>query len=278
MNTETLGSSTLLSFFPAESPTFDCKTGSYDGAQMAGPRYRQIFSDDFVRLAVNWTDPATNSKRVGYVDSTSGTTVDVTSLLSKIGDFVAAPQHDNALFAPDGRFFFHDIKAKTHNWIDLKTKELQSSPVEGNGSSWWIGLDGLPESTYNMTGMGYAKEIRTADPKLVIDLFNDTQVNNWLDSSRALAVVDGRLGVLSPLPDDVNHQGGADFLPITPESDFRIRSYIADPSLKTVFFTAMRGAERFFFTVPSDGSAAPTRHNPLNPQEDPVFIAYLEKK
>lgn len=276
MDTVTGGTHGYMDFSPVETPTFACDLGA-PGGQMAGSRYRQIFSEDFSRLAVNWTDSTTNSRRVGYVDQSSGQTVDVTALISGEGGFGAVPQHNNALFSPDGQFFFYDVTDHTHNWVDLDSGEItQTTPVEGNAESWWIGQDGLPESTFNMSGIGYAKEIRTSDPSLVIDLFDDTQVSNWFDGTRALAVKDGQLGVLDPQSGDINHETAANFTAVTPASDFDIGSAVADPTLETVYFTAARGEEHFFFKVPADGSAEPERFGAINPGEFPLFVGFKE--
>lgn len=265
-----------ISTFTGSAKSASGCIGGTPSGQMAAPRYRQLFSADFKRMAVSWQDSTSNSKRVGYIDSSTGERTDVSELLSDGSDFSSAPQHDNAMFAPDGSFFFRDYKARNFTWVDLSTmKVLRVSTSDRlNGDNWWIGPNGEPESDRNMSGLNYARDIAAEGENQLLALTSDYVAFSWLDSTRALVAtneyVDGKtsrvLGTLKAHTKQADGQSPAGrFAAITPGSDFSFSSAIADDEDATVYFTAARGKESYVFSVPADGSAEPKRIGSVKP-------------
>jgi hypothetical protein len=177
------------------------------------------------------------------------------------------------MFAPDGSFFYRDLKTESFVWVDLENyKELRvSTPDDYNfGQDWWVGADGAPQSNYNLSGSGYATSIAAEGPNEILGLTNDIQALSWLDSTRALAVgrAEGGGGAVGrgPLGTFNAHVKQADgqspsgrFKAITPQSDFTITSAVGDEKDEIIYFTAARGQEGYLFSVPADGSAEPKR-------------------
>jgi hypothetical protein len=104
-----------------------------------------------------------------------------------------------------------------------------------------------------------------------------------IDDSRYVQLANGRLEVAtadalgtrwSELPsDEQRFPCGKIGTPITPVSDFTITSGAVSKDGATVIFTAQRGAsERTLFSVPTDGSAAPTKLTNL--PQDMVLIGW----
>ncbi|MFK0004972.1 hypothetical protein [Paenarthrobacter sp. NPDC090522] len=262
MNIADASVETLAVFKGGEETASGC-IGSTPSGQMSGPRYRQTFSPDLKRMAVSWRDATSNSHRVGYIEAATGKRTDVTAILNGGEDFSAAPQHNNAMFDPDGSFFFRDIKANNFKWVDLTTMKVTktSTPDDMRGDNWWIGVGGEPQSE--------AEDITAGGPDQILPVTTDDAALSWLDSNRSLAVhyvFDGTatshafLGILKAHVKQADGKAPSDsFTAITPESDFNITSAVADDKKENVFFTAYRGKEAYLFSVPLDGSSAPKR-------------------
>lgn len=93
--------------------------------------YKQLFSHDLDKFAVNWYEDD-KSYHVGWVDK-NGSITDVTTKLhpAQSGFSSSTPKDSNALFTPDGHFFFYDGVAQKYCFMDISsysiTREIPKS-------------------------------------------------------------------------------------------------------------------------------------------------------
>lgn len=85
----------------------------------------QLFDSGMTKLAVRWYEAGDSSNHVGWVDR-EGNLTDVTQLVHPhTADFSSRVPHDsNALFAPDGSFFFVDNNDECYCYFDTETMSI----------------------------------------------------------------------------------------------------------------------------------------------------------
>lgn len=90
-----------------------------------GSQWNTNYSPDFLKV-VNWIPRSDH--HVGYFDSRTGTSVDVTNIVSPLpaGDFgmQTIPQHTYAQFDDKGLFVFFDVKADEYKFFDTNAKQI----------------------------------------------------------------------------------------------------------------------------------------------------------
>ncbi|WNV85284.1 hypothetical protein [Umezawaea sp. Da 62-37] len=224
---------------------------------------RQVFDPDLGRMAVNLRVSETDSAHVGWIDATSGAMTDLTALLAgSSGGFTAQPQHSNAVFDQDGNFGYFDQTIGEFIWINPDTKaELRSEKVENPGNRVLL----LPDGSVSSNSGGLDRGMVLTIPMPVggvLDSASSSPVVWIVDQSRGLQIGEpvnapNTLGVKLAGPDDPSTEG--EMVPITPLTDYVIRSAVSDPQAKTVIFTADRGQTLDVFRVPLDGSAQPVK-------------------
>lgn len=225
---------------------------------------RQVFSVDFGLMAVNFVDQKARSSHVGWYDTKTGSVVDVTARVTpSAGDFAALPQHESALFDPEGNFGYLDKNASTFRFIRTDTfAEVRSVPNSGYGRLFL-----MPDGSLSSDA---AKLMRTE--KLQVPLRGGGTVTTslldpvaWIiDDNRVLRISRGMgtesvLGVLSA--------GSEKPDAITPDSDFGISTAVTDPRAATAAFIASRSSW-VLFRVPLTGSIQPVKvaEYPSGPQ------------
>ncbi|MCX2955324.1 hypothetical protein [Lentzea sp. NEAU-D7] len=240
---------------------------------------RQVFTPDLDRMAVNLRVSETNSTHVGWIDATNGTMTDLTALLAGTGGgFTAQPQHSNAVFNQDGNFGYFDKTTNEFVWINPDTKaKLRSQKVENTVGKVLVMPDGSVSS--NSSGLDRGMVLTIPMPVGgVLDSASSSPVVWVVDKSRGLQIgapvnAPNTLGIKLAGPDDPSTEG--QMVPITPRTDYVIRSAVSDPQAKTAIFTAERGKTLDVFQVPLDGSAQPAKVTTLpQTQHSVAFIGW----
>lgn len=239
----------------------------------SAPRLRQWFSDDYLRGAADFTAAEDDSNRVGWLDSQTQEIVDLSAVIAgDSGGFsAAAPQHENALFAPDDSLFFYDIAEGSYKWADTTTGEITRSVPEGGiRPTAFLNAVGEPQSVDDMGGsLGGCSSTPAPDGQSEVYLDRDFPVLAWVDDSSAFQIArSGQLTVVKAYPlggssndlldtSEVGEGCNAAGTPITPESDFEIGTAIVNPEGTHAVFVAGRGTEVSLFRAPLDGSTQP---------------------
>lgn len=105
-------------------------TNKSDGVYIPCYTNRQLFSDDLTKLAVNWHEENDDSYHVGWVDK-NGKLIDITSHIHPLGSGFSSkiPKDNNALFSPDGYFFYCDNNDNQYHYIDINTlAQIKETP------------------------------------------------------------------------------------------------------------------------------------------------------
>lgn len=84
---------------------------------------RQLFSPDMEKIAVRWYEGSDGSYHVGWLNMKTDILTDVTNIVhpASSGFSALVPNDTNALFSPDGYFFFCDDQAKKCVYVDIDT-------------------------------------------------------------------------------------------------------------------------------------------------------------
>jgi hypothetical protein len=237
-----------------------CSAGTTLSAYLA----RQVFSPDLDRMAVNLRDATTDSAHVGWIDAATGVTTDVTTLLTEAsGGYSAQPQHSNALFDKDGNFGYFDGVTSQYVFVDPQTRAaVRSQQLDPRGSALMFQM---PDGSISNNSSGLDRGMVLTVPMPgggVLDSSSYSPVVWIVDGTRGLEISEpinapNTLGVKTAGPDDPATEGEAS--PITPLTDYVIRSAVTDPTATTAVFTASRGQTLDAFRVPVDGSAQPVK-------------------
>ncbi|MDQ3402657.1 MAG: hypothetical protein M3548_04580 [Actinomycetota bacterium] len=277
------GASASVAEFSAANSSLGATTGPAttwsvcaSGTTLASYLARQVFSPDFGRMAVNLRVSETDSAHVGWIDATSGAVTDLTALLAGSGGgFTAQPQHSNAVFDQDGNFGYFDETTDEFVWIKPDTKaKLRSQKVENPGRTVLL----LPDGSVSGTTSGLDRGMVLTIPMPgggVLDSASSSPVVWIVDKSRGLQIGEpvnapNTLGVKLAGPDDPATEGQV--VPITPRTDYVIRSAVSDPQAKTAIFTADRGQTLDVFRVPLDGSAQPAKVTTLPQAQQSIAL------
>jgi hypothetical protein len=252
--------SSLVGAADGPAPTWSvCTSGTTLSVYLA----RQVFSPDLDHMAVNLRDASTDSGHVGWIDAATGETTDVTALIADgAGGYSAQPQHSNALFDKDGNFGYFDGVADKYVFIDPATRTtVRSQQMQSPGTAMFQLPDG--SVTDNSSGLDRGMVLTIPMPGGgVLDSSSYSPVVWIIDGTRGLEISEpvnapNTLGVKAAGPDDPATEGEA--TPITPLTDYVVRSAVADPTATTAVFTASRGETLDAFRVPLNGSAQPTK-------------------
>ncbi|MDQ0735169.1 hypothetical protein [Arthrobacter agilis] len=252
--------------------TPSCPSGAFSADRM-----RQWFSDDYARSAADFKRAEDNSSRVGWVDMQAKELTDFSEKLAGgSGGFAAAPQHWNALFAPDGSLFFFDQATQTYNWADADAGGItRTVPMGDVRPPVFLDAVGEPQRVDNMgTSLSSCNKTVAPDGQSQMNLDVQQNVLAWVDDTSAFQLTeDGQLSVVEARPPSES-QGFCNFpgKPITPVSDFEITTAIVNPEGTHAFFIAYRGTETSLFKVPMDGSGQPEL---VGPVEGPARSRYF---
>jgi hypothetical protein len=261
---------------------FNLPIGSVTTFGCAGPAtWRTViapeqFDKTFSRLAINFHVDSDNSNHVGWI-SRSGKLTDVTKSVSKDDDFSAVPQQTGALFDPvTGNFYYYDAVSKQAVWVNQNLVIAKKTPfaVDSGANAYFSAAGQLVGGSsaafpYASGRTDCAPQASPQGDKTFI-ISTDTPAFAAINDSSFVQLANGRLEVVSAdalgtlwnqLPSgEQRFPCGKLGTPITPVSDFTITSGAASKDGATVIFTADRGtSERTLFSVPANGSAAPTK-------------------
>ncbi len=103
------------------STAFDCRDGSY--------AFRQVFNEDYSRMAVTIRNSADQSEHVGYINTATGELVDLET--DSTSDFAAASQNHNAVFDPASG----DLWFVAGNPSGMNVGTIMSMPADGGDSA-----------------------------------------------------------------------------------------------------------------------------------------------
>lgn len=233
----------------------------------------QLFDKDFTKLAVSWKDIGTNSSHVGWIDR-NGDVVDITNAI--YGDpngFSKVPQNGNALFAPDGTFFFVDKEKKTYNFVNTETKHIIKieEPIKGN-----YGYEELCNIFFDVTSNVHAQDLTDGfvclhfsdelsflsnpSKRYLID-FVGQSAGLWIDN-KCIGIMGKGYTNKKPISglkyEAYDYEDEKEFI-ITPETDYIFRFATYNEKCNKIAFVACRGEDNSLFVVDAKENATPQK-------------------
>ncbi len=195
----------------------------------SGSQWNTNYSPDF-RKVVNWTPRSDH--HVVYYDSRTGTSVDVTNIVSPTpaGDFgvQTIPQHAYPQFDEQGLFVFFDVRAAEYKFFDTTSRQIvRTSKTYSPRFLQQLALD---PSRVGPTELPKEDNERLCSPKWIID------------NTRYLRAIGDHQGnhqlVIAPVPQSASTRPNCDEVTgqvITPPS-LEIWRAAADPTGSTIIF------------------------------------------
>ena len=234
---------------------------------------RQLFDTNIERIAVNWKVPEDESMHVGWIDK-DGNLTDITQIIHPASEGFSSlvPKDENALFSPEGLFFYYDGNDEKYHYIDVTTcRQVKEEPkVEDAYRAMFLPDGSVGENARSYSGAFHT--INLTDKRISVDLQSFKQFE-----TEDFQMVDGNLSAVALersenrliLYGDGYSQGtdkygvyclnnvDTDGRIITPKTDYRIES--ATIYKNQIAFVANKGNERAIFITDDSGSAEPAK-------------------
>lgn len=240
---------------------------------MSFPAYfrEQLFSTDMTKMAVNFWNQKDGSNRVGWVDA-NGILTDVSENIHPTTDGFSsmAPNDTNALFSPDGEFFFSDMNAEKYCYLDPETMQIvKEEPMESQDRVVFLPKDHIRSAGITNKGSGANYKTTIGDSSFYIE-HEVLKPWDYIDEANQIVGI-GAHRINNNWCSFIGKYGGdysvnrnnIDDLILTPETDFDITACAYYDG--KIAFSAQRGDDNELFIMED------------NKGSEPIKVASLDK-
>jgi hypothetical protein len=278
----------IITLPPNTQTTYGCADGT--------AAFRQMFNQDYSRLAVTIADPADGSHRIGYIDLATQQLVNLEP--KQPGSFQAAPQHTSAVYGPvsDKVFFTSNGTRALFGAIDTCSRTvggttlLESNPARtvqampiGCGWAIWDpgqkitngiilsrdGVDTLMFDTYDL----FPQATSATPGRLGLPLrwIDETRLIVRYDTTRSGSVGPNTFLVVTFSPDLRAITG---FSLLLPNSDRQNSSPVLAPDRSRLAFLSVQGKTSglYVMTLPAAGATPAPPQVLLEPADVPLIV------